>query len=195
MTIKKGEAWGEPATPPADAVFAESDRAISLALERCRRDAAPFPSFVVTRGDLGRTLAATGDPRTAFSIDVGEVLVDGAHYYFVAHVAAHDRSWRRFAVAMNAQWVGEWNLGPKAHPNDGIVDGYEARLAAFEWRKVRRRLPTGSHLPHPQIRQTRARAVAFDLPRGLRVWVDGEPLGPATHVAARLLPDALTVYA
>ena len=35
---------------------------------------------------------------------------------------ARRRGWRDFAVAMNAQWIGEWNLGPKAHPNDGIVD-------------------------------------------------------------------------
>lgn len=194
MTIKPGEAWGEPATRPDDALVVHSDREISRALDDARLRNEPFPAFGVLGGDLCRTLAG-GKMSTAFPIDVGEVLVDGRHHFFAAHVVAHDRGWRRFAVAMNAQWLGDWNFGPKAHPNDGIVDAYEGTLGLFEWRKVRARLPTGTHLPHPRIQQTRAKAVTLDLPTDLPVFIDGEPIGKARHLAVRVLPDALRVFA
>ena len=96
---------------------------------------------------------------------------------------------------MNAQWVGEWNLGPKAHPNDGIIDGYDATLGFTEWRKVRRRLPTGTHLPHPRIDVTRGKAVTFAFAKPRPVYLDGEQVADARHLAARVLPDAITVYA
>ena len=122
------------------------------------------------------------------------MLIDGRHRYFVAHVVARVAAGGKLAVAMNAQWVKEWNLGPKAHPNDGLIDAYEMHLGFLEWRKVKRRLGTGTHLPHPGITQTRAKAVTFDLP-GWTVYVDGEDVGRAKHLAIRALPDALTVVA
>ena len=130
----------------------------------------------------------------AFPIDAGEVLIDGRHHFFAAHVVAR-QGWRNFAVAMNAQWLGEWNLGPKAHPNDGIVDAYEGHLGLFEWRAVRKRLPTGSHLPHPRIDQTRAKAVSFEFPSPYEVFIDGEPVARARRLAIRVVADALRVIA
>jgi hypothetical protein len=195
MTIKKGSPYGAPGVVPEGAFVASTDREVSSALEQARRSGVAFPTVGVTGGDLCHTLGGTGALQTAFPVDVGEVLIDGRLHYFVAHVAAHDRRWRRFAVAMNAQWIGEWNFGPKAHPNDGVVDAYEAQLGLFEWRKVRARLPTGTHLPHPRIRPTRAKAVAFSLDPPLPVYVDGENMGPSRNLAIRILPDALTVIA
>jgi hypothetical protein len=195
VTIKPGQAWGEPATLPDDALVAHSDREMSRALDEARRDGRPFPSFGVVGGDLARTLAATGRLETAFPIDIGEVLIDGRHHYFAAHVVARRNGWRDFAVAMNAQWVGEWNFGPKAHPNDGIVDAYEGHLGLFEWRKVRARLPTGTHLPHPRIEPTRSKAVTFEFTRDYEVFIDGEAISRARHLAIRILPDAIRVFA
>ena len=40
---------------------------------------------------------------------------------------------------MNAQWVGGLNLGPRAHPNDGLLDVYDARLGLTDVVKVRAR--------------------------------------------------------
>jgi hypothetical protein len=201
MTITKGQPWGEPATLPGDAVVVRSDRAVSLALDEARRAGAPFPTFGLLAGDLCHTLGGGDDLErlrlgaTAFPIDAGEVLVDGRHHFFAAHVVARTRGWRRFAVAMNAQWVGEWNLGPKAHPNDGVLDGYEGALDLFEWRRIRRRLPSGTHLPHPRITPRRAAAVTFEFDRALPVYIDGESVGPARHLACRVIPDALRIIA
>jgi hypothetical protein len=193
VTIKPGQPWGEPASSIDDAVTVHDDRAISRALDDARRTHTSPPVFRVDGGDLYRTLG--GSSGMVFPVDAGEVLVDGRHHFFVAHVVARRNGWRDFAVAMNAQWVGEWNFGPKAHPNDGIVDAYEGHLALFEWRKVRARLKTGSHLPHPRIEPTRAKAVTFEFPHDYDVFVDGEAVGKAKHLAIRIVPDALRVIA
>lgn len=195
MTIKKGQPWGEPARPPANAVAAGSDRAISLALEAARRRAEPFPEIVIEGGDMARTLAAAAPPRNRFTIDIGEALVDGLHRYFVAHVVARRRGWREAAVAMNAQWIDQWNLGPKGHPNDGLLDITEFSLKPFEWRKVRSRLHSGTHLPHPRIEATRTAAKSFDFAMPTPVFIDGAELARAKTLAIRVIPDALTVYA
>lgn len=194
MTIKKGEAWGEPATPPAGAIDLDGDRAVSAALERARRDGVEFPPVVVSGGDLGRTLAASTPPQNRFTVDVGEALVDGVHHYFVAHAVAR-HSWRDAVVAMNAQWHGEWNLAPKGHPNDGRLDVTECKLQRFEWRKVRARLESGTHVPHPRIETRSTKAVSFDFPKPRPVFLDGVEVGRAKSLALRVIPDALTVYA
>lgn len=196
MTIKKGESWGEPATAPAGALPTASDREISLALDAARRAGDPFPEIIITGGDMGRTLAATGTPQNRFTIDVGEALVDGLHHYFVAHVIVQPGGgWRKAITVMNAQWCQGWNLGPKGHPNDGRLDVSEFSLQLFEWRKVRARLGTGTHVPHPRIETRRTAAVSFEFPKPTPVMVDGVALTKAKTLALRVIPDALTVYA
>lgn len=194
MTIKKGESWGKAASTAPEIVVA-SDRELSLVLDECRRAQKPFPIIGVTAGDLCHTLGGTGALQNEFVVDVGEALVDGLHRYFIAHVVVRDRRWHRVTVAMNAQWLDEWNLGPKGHPNDGVLDTYEATLSWRERLQVRKRLPSGTHLPHPKIQQKRTDHRPVDLVSGQRVYLDGEDLGSARHVLLRLLPDALRVLA
>ena len=90
-------------------------------------------------------------------------------------------------------WLGDWDVAPRAHPGDGRLELVEATLSAGERLKARRRLPTGTHLPHPGIRIRRAESVQRDLPRGHAVWLDGERLGPAHALSIRVEPDALRV--
>lgn len=200
MTIRKGEAWGWPAPLPDDGVVVRSDDEARSVLEEARREGRPYPVLGLVGGDLARTLASPRDERRlrseqamTFPIDLGQVLVDGRLHLFVAHVVARSPLWRRAVVAMNAQWVGEWNLGPKAHPNDGVLDTFDARLPLGDLPKVRRRLPTGSHLPHPGIKGRRAAAVQFELERPLSVWVDGEVRDRGRALSLRVEPDALRV--
>ena len=201
MTIRKGEQWGEPGVLPDNGVVVRDDRALSRALEAARVAGQPFPTFGVLGGDLCHTLGGTNDEArvrraaSVFPIDLGEVLIDGRLHFFAAHVVARDRWWRHAAVAMNAQWVGEWNLGPRAHPNDGLLDTYRADLGVIDRLKVRPRLATGSHLPHPRIKGERGAAVTFDLPRPLSVYVDGEHVGTGRTLALRVVPDAFRVVA
>lgn len=200
MTIRKGEAWGWAAPLPPEGVVVRSDDEARAVLEEARREGRPYPPLGLLGGDLARTLAAPGDERRlrsseamTFPLDLGQVLVDGRLHLFVAHLVARSPLWRRAVVAMNAQWVGPWNLGPKAHPNDGVLDTFDARLPVRDLAKVRRRLPTGTHLPHPAIKGRRTAAAQFELDRPLSVWLDGVVRDRGRTLSVRVEPDALLV--
>jgi hypothetical protein len=193
MTIEKGQAWGEPGTLPADGVTVGSDHAARAIVEAARRANAPLPVLGLTGGDLCRTLGGPGPLATSFTVDVGAVLVDGRLHWFVAHLVARSRWWGSTLAVMNAQWRGPWNLGPRAHPNDGVLDVFEATLGWADRFKVRARLGAGTHLPHPGIRQRRVAAVQFDFLRPTPVELDGERVARARTLSIRLEPDALKV--
>lgn len=200
MTIKKGGPWGAPGALPADGVVVRSDAEARAVLEEARRQGRPFPALGLLAGDLCRTLGGPGDEgrlrspdAVTFPVDLGEALVDGVLHLFVAHLVAHDRLWRRSFVAMNAQWVGPWNLGPRAHPGDALLDTYSATLTLADVPKVRSRLHHGAHLPHPGIKERRAPAVQIDLERPLPVRLDGVAVGRGRRLSLRVEPDALRV--
>ena len=200
MTVEKGKPWGGTGALPDNGVVVHSDAEARAVLEAARRAGRPFPPLGLLAGDLCRTLGGIGDafrlrsPEAArFTVDLGEVLVDGRLHLFVAHLVARTAWWTYAFVAMNAQWRGRWNLGPRAHPGDGLLDVYEARLRLSDLAKVRARLHHGAHLPHPGIRQRRVPAVQVELPRALRVELDGERIGKGRRLSLRVQPDAVTV--
>lgn len=200
MTIKKGEAWGWAEPLPDDGVVVRTDAEARRAIEAARASGRPYPVLGLLGGDLCRTLAGAGDEsrlRSAeartFPIDLGQVLVDGRLHLFVAHAIARSRWWTRAVVAMNAQWVGDWNLGPRAHPNDGVIDTYDAALPLTDLWKVRRRLAAGAHLPYPGVKESRGAALQFELAKALPVWIDGERVDGGRVFAVRVEPDALRV--
>ncbi len=206
MPIAKGQPWGEPGAFPTDGVVVDTDAKARAVVEEARRQRHPIPTLGLLGGDLCRTLGGEGSSGDRggegrlrslggikFPIDLGQVLLDGKLHYFVAHLVAHSRLWGQAFVAMNAQWLGPWNLGPRAHPGDGLLDTYESRLSPSQMLVVRTRLHHGAHLPHPGIRERRAPAVQVELPRALPVFLDGIRVGPARHIAVRVEPDALEV--
>lgn len=192
MTIRKGSGYGEPTTDVPDVVV-RTDGEARRALEAARADGRPFPVLGLLGGDLCHTLGGTGELSVAFAVDLGEALVDGKLRLFVAHLVARTRGWGYAFAAMNAQWLGSWNLGPRAHPGDALLDTYEARLPLGERLKVRGRIHHGAHLPHPGIKERRAAAVQVELPRPLPVLVDGEDVGTGRNLSVRVRPDALRV--
>ena len=192
MTIKKGSSYGAPAGDAPDVVV-RSDAEARAALEAARRDGRDFPVLGLVGGDLCRTLGGQGALNLVFPVDLGEVLIDGRLHLFVAHLVAATRLWSYAFVAMNAQWRGDWNLGPRAHPGDGLLDTYEARLPMGERVKVRGRLHHGAHLPHPGIKERRTAATQVTLARPLPVELDGEEVGAGRNLSLRVRPDAIRV--
>lgn len=213
MTIEKGRAWGAAGPLPPEGVVVASDGEASRVIAEARARRQPLPVLGLIGGDLYRTVGGRdfegfngsvsgggverlrSEDAITFLVDLGEVLVNGRIHLFVAHVIAHSRLWRRSFAALNAQWRGDWDLGPRAHPNDGLLDVYEAQLTFSDLWKVRARLPTGSHLPHPGIKQRRVRSVQVEFDHPLQVEVDGVAVGSARALSIRLEPDALTIVA
>jgi len=201
VTVRKGEAWGEAAGLPPGGVVVASDAEARAVVEAARRAGDPVPALGLAGGDLCRTLGGRADRARIeggggirVPVDLGSVLIDGRHHWFVAHLVARRSWWRgRVVAAMNAEFLGPWDVAPRAHPGDGLLDVVDAAASlrlVDRWR-ARRRLPAGAHLPHPAIAVSRRPAVQIDLDAPTPVWLDGEQVGEARHVSVRLEPDAL----
>lgn len=199
MTIRKGEPWGTTGPLPDGAVLVRSDAEARELVTAARRADQPIPPLGLLGGDLCRTLGGTGDEGrlrsgevTHLPVDLGAVLVDGRLHWFVAHLVARHGWWRgRVVAAMNAQFLGAWNVVPRGHPNDGRLDVLDADLPLRDRLQARRRLPLGTHVPHPGIRERHQQAVQIELDRPTPVRLDGQLLGPARTLSIRTEPDAL----
>lgn len=201
MPIQRGEDWGQSGGLGSDGVLVGSDAEARSLIEDGRRANRPLPELGLLGGDLCRTLGGRGDADAIrspdswrFKVDLGAVLLDGRLHWFCAHLVARGRGWAGEAlVAMNAAWWGSWNLGPKAHPGDGLLDVSHGRLSIGDRLRARRRVGTGDHLPHPQIRHHRTGAFQVALEQPLLVELDGQAVQRASNLSIRVEPAAITV--
>lgn len=221
MTVRRGEGWGSrgPLAPDAAVVTADADLidAVVGGLARypttsgsaCADVPGP-PEVGLMGGDLHRTL---GSPRHTAAelreghgmrlpIDVCAVeLLDGAgsnrSLYFCAHLVATEGRGALFAghtlVAMNAAFRGEENLAPRAHPGDGRIDTIEGSLGFSDRVRARRRLATGTHVPHPSLATRRITETDFEFSSPARIVLDGRDPVHARALRIKCLPDAVTV--
>ena len=201
VAMKRGEDWGTTGPLPADGVVVHSDSEARRVVSEARRRGAEPPTLGLAGGDLARTLGGRGDvdrlhsdDATRLQVDVGSALLDGEIHWFVAHLIAR-RGWARgrIVAVMNAEWWGNWSVGPRAHPGDGLLDITDASLSLPQRLLARRRLPSGSHVPHPEIRTNRAPAWQADFDPPLRVWLDHDLVTTARHVSVRVEPAAVQV--
>lgn len=204
--IRKGEAWGE------EIVLRGDERRAATDVEAARLLAAGTPEDVVVLvgGDLhhslggraGGELAArtpgggpasggsSSAPVIALPVDLIAVTIDGTTFTGVAHVVARRRWWTgEFAVAMGGTHLGRGNLGPRAHPNDGLLDVTTGRLDLRDRLKARRRAPAGTHVPHPALRTARVRSDTWTFERPTTIRVDGVAVARTRHVELEALPD------
>ncbi|MGE0881848.1 MAG: diacylglycerol kinase family protein [Acidimicrobiia bacterium] len=203
MTIAKGQPWGRTGPVPDSSVMVRSDQAAAAAIAAARRDGEAVPVIGLLGGDLCKTVGGTGDERrlarddaVLLPCDLGLALLDGKHHMFVAHLVVRDRWWRgRIVAVMNAQWMGDWDVAPRSHPNDGRLDILDVakEMPLLQRSKARRRLVTGTHVPHPDVGVRQAVAETFVFERPLDVYVDGVRVGPARTVVVRVEPDAFTI--
>ena len=201
MTLERGQPWGSTAPLPDDGIIVASDTEAASAVATARAAGRAVPVLGLVGGDLCRTLGGTGDAarlRTSdavtLPVDIAEVDVDGDVHVFLAHVIAR-RSWWRGQVwaAMNAEWLGRWDIAPRAHPGDGLLDTFDASLGLRDRARARRRLETGTHLPHPAIEQHRVPAARVALDEPLDIWVDGRRIGRARSLSVRVTGELVDV--
>jgi YegS C-terminal NAD kinase beta sandwich-like domain len=204
MTIRRGEEWGVGGTVPTPLPVFADDAALFRFLNDAERDRRVVPVVALTGGDLWRTLGgsidrpppAPGEQGLLLPVDLGTVLTDDTDVFFAAHLVARKSWWRGEVVAvMNAQFLGRWDVAPRSHPNDGLLDVVRVapEMAIGDRWKARRRLPTGTYLPHPHIDQHRLPEVHFELERPLDVTIDGVPVGRQRRLSVGVVPDGLTV--
>jgi hypothetical protein len=180
-------------------VVVHSDREARAIITAARRASEAIPPLGLVGGDLCRTLGGTGDESRLRSsaamqlpVDLGAVLADGRLHWFVAHLVARRGWWRgRVVAAMNAQFLGAWDVAPRGHPNDGRLDVLDADLPFDERLQVRSRLKAGTHVPHPRIAERHVAALQIDLTRPTPVMLDGDDMGATTSLVVHVEPDAL----
>ncbi|MEN9646299.1 MAG: hypothetical protein RL238_2968 [Actinomycetota bacterium] len=204
MTIRKGEPWGEPAEVPADGLESpDSDRGASRSLELQREAGRPLGPIGVQRGDMARTLGGGTPGRfdgtlVKAPVDLLQVRADDREHLALAHVVVRRSWWRgEVVLAMNAQYLGAYDVAPRSHPNDGRVDvlRVDPAMPLRARHQARSRARSGTHLPHPQLemRSTGEWHHRFDRPMPL--WIDGVRCGDVRDLTVTVLPDALTLYA
>lgn len=204
MTIRKGQDWGGPGTLEPGEPVGDDDAEVAELLSAVWSEGAPAPGIGLLGGDLHRTL---GEPHhdefdlregrgLRLPMDLGTVRIDGgAPRVFIAHLVAMEQPRRglwstRTVTAVNGSFVGPWNLGPRAHPNDGRLDITDGVLPRSQRRAGRRRALTGTHVPHPDLSERRTAHYEVDSAVPLHVELDGRAVGCGTRLEITCHPDA-----
>jgi len=200
VTIKRRESWGTAGDVPPDIIWCETDRDICAAIVAGARPVG------VAGGDLARTLGVTGRGERGIEVSLDLIEVEYARgsrsqtAWAVAHCVARTSFWRGgwwrgpIVAVMNAQFVKDFDVAPRGHPNDGRMESMsvDARMTIRQRWSARRRLPRGEHVPHPAIRSSSVTETAGSSPSVL--VVDGHRVGSVDSWRARLHPDRATVW-
>lgn len=198
MTIGWGSPWGTPGSRPPDAPVAASDHELAQLAAAAHHQGRALVAGVGA-GDVLATLGIEpGRPPAAqhhYPFDLGFVRLDGAEPIpFVAHLVARRPGWRgELVTVMNVGWWGTWYLGPRAHPNDGLLDITVGALDLRQRLLARSRVTTGSHLPHPDLRVLRRARWDHGLGRSTPVMVDGRPVGRHQRLEVWVEPGCFTL--
>jgi hypothetical protein len=209
MTIQPGQAWGRRVPRPPDLEIVDGDAELGAALSG--RHERPI---AVVSGDLARTVGVdrgnrrspvTNETINRFTIDLIEVFTDGAAAPIIAcaHVVVrapwYRAHWLRGPIlaVMNAEFIGEWDLAPRGHPNDGRVEVIEvdAAMTLRDRLAARRRIRTGTHVPHPRISTRSVRSASWTFDRPLEVIIDGRRAGRASALSVKVIADAASIHA
>jgi hypothetical protein len=209
LPIARGQDWGEPGALRDGAAVVGSDQDLMAAvLDEVTNDSVAEVGLL--GGDLHRTLGSPNhveaDLRaglgTRVSIDVAKVDLTRTDdsvqtEWFCAHLVAFEGRRRLFSgrtvVVMNAAFRGAENLGPRAHPNDGLLDVTDGELALSDRVRAARRTTTGTHIPHPSLDTSRTRSLDVEFTNPATVILDGRNVGRAVSMTVRCIPDAVAV--
>jgi len=211
--IRPGAAYGTPASGPPELDVQGDDAALAAAV-------ADRPGALVRfepngRSDLAR---AVGLARPPADNGATEVTIDGLRTdeSFAVNAVVlgtppdQARVWARtFPVAVtvdgrdtfdgcawcvlvaSGQYLRGLDVVPRGHPGDGQAEVQVYALAAGERGGLRRRLPQGTHVPHPRIRQTKGHRVEITVGgRARRLEIDGHRHPPRRHLRVEVIPGA-----
>ena len=194
MTIRKGEQWGTTVPRPEGLRIAGTDRELAA----MSADAGGEP-LSVSGGDVYSTVGGTfdRDPMQRLPIDALLIEADGVSHRAVAHLVVRRSWWRGGILAvLNVDHIGHWNAAPRAHPNDGRFDVVvvDTTMPIRQRIQARRRLPLGTHVPHPRISTRTGTRESWRFDRPQRLFVDGEQVGSVRDLTVTIEADAFSVH-
>jgi hypothetical protein len=211
--IKPGEPWGRPTSAAADLEVSGGDADLAAAvsarpgvLVRFR----PQPS-----SDLARAIGLGGDQSVARGIEValdvlrvedGPLAVnmiligtppDGLGRFarrFGANVRVDTRSVFHgpctTVVIATGQFRRGLDLVPRGHPGDGRAEVQIYAVPGRDGRRLRERLATGTHVPHPEITQRSGASIRISVDRRVPIEIDGRSVAGADLVEITVVPSA-----
>ena len=198
MTIRRGAPWGVRGPCPGDLAWWPHDAAAARAARGGAAHLAIRRSGVGASVGVSGAVAAPEMLATPWDL-LRLVLHDGTQ---VREVAVLGRAWVVPRALRGDAWilgvtspVGDLDLHPRAHPNDGLLDvlAVDAAMPVRDRIRALGRARRGDHLPHPALRATRGPRWSSPDGRWL-VWADGRWAGRATRVDATLQQDATTLH-
>jgi hypothetical protein len=211
MGIAKGVPWGEPEDGRPDLTIAGNDTDLALAV----RDTPPgvLVAYVPSAAsDLARAVGLRpGAPPQGLALPMDVLELEDGRLAVSSVVLGPppDRLTARepampvvlvldgreqtvegvtTVVVATGQWLRGLDLVPRGHPGDGRAEVQAYRLGRIERRRMRARLPTGTHLPHPRIVTALATAIEVRAPRSLELELDGRTVTRAATLRVRLVP-------
>jgi hypothetical protein len=191
--IRRGQPWGEPSYMSDDVIIVEND----LVLARTN----PTNRVFLTGGDIARSLGepqvpAVGSACTEVTIDAMVCDIkrndDQSTLLVAASSVIVGNYWKgRHLIVSNAGWIGDSNVAPRAHPNDGKVEmlTMHSDMTLRQRFLARRKMNTGVHLPHPDLSSAQI-SIAVIESKGREILViDGDKVANWTSISLTVQPD------
>ena len=182
---------------PDDSVFATDDHSVAeLVIAGVR-------NVLLEGGDLGRSLGINAPPPerggqcVLCAVDVIDIRAISAAGDDRRFVAASTLSFGRWGSGVDfitsTGFLDGLEICPRSHPGDGMLDRLAVAPGLSFRRRVaiRRRMRSGSHLPHPALSVFRSTAFILRGPR--KLTVDGVPRGVFTELQCNVRPSALVI--
>lgn len=209
--IKPGEEWGTPARGPADIEIAGSDADLAAAV-------AERPGALVRfapdgnsdfAGALGIGGAAAQDVEVALDLLRTDDGTPGVNMIVIGTPPDRIRRFtRRFGanvriddrpvfhgpcttvVIATGQFRNGLDVVPRGHPGDGRAEVQIYAVSGRDRSRLRGRLATGIHVPHPGITQRTGRQVTVSTGKTVPVEIDGRPCPATDHLDVTVVPAA-----
>jgi YegS C-terminal NAD kinase beta sandwich-like domain len=216
--LRPGQPWGHPASAPPDVELSGED--VDLAAVVARNPGALVRFRPSSRSDIARALGLGPDAAATTEVALDSLVIEvdalgdttAVNAVVVGRppdrlgwttrnapmwITVDGRTWftgeATTAVVASGQFLRGADLIPRGHPGDGWAEVQVYTLSRNERRAMRRRLASGTHVPHPLIKTGRARHVEIAIGRAVPLEVDGRARGTTKRLAVDLVPEAIRI--
>ena len=192
--ITRGEQWGVPTTRTHEDIVVTGDRELASSSSDRR--------LIVRTGDIARSLGDPAVPQVDANcievpIDALRVIIslhNGTSISMIAssHVVIGNWIQGRLICVSNSGFIGNRNVSPRAHPNDGFFDVMTLRPSMGIQQRIRARHKSilGTHTPHPFVETSRAKTIEYSsASRSESLRVDGRRIRSWSGVQVEIVPD------